>query len=67
MYMASDFRRVARVQLCTKHIKAAPLREEVEVEAKPIQVSRTIQEIEVFLKSSSTETFSFQKVEVVFY
>ncbi|WOL16707.1 1,4-dihydroxy-2-naphthoyl-CoA thioesterase 1-like isoform X2 [Canna indica] len=72
-YVASDFRRVAGVQLCTNHIKAAPLGEEVEVEAKPIQVGRTIQVWEVQTRkidpstSGSNILLSTSKVTLLCY
>ncbi|XP_074573626.1 1,4-dihydroxy-2-naphthoyl-CoA thioesterase 1-like [Curcuma longa] len=58
-YVASDFQQVAGVQLSTNHVKAALLGEEVEAEACPIHIGRTIQVWGVQIRkmdSSSTST-----------
>ncbi|PKA56615.1 hypothetical protein AXF42_Ash012745 [Apostasia shenzhenica] len=55
-YIASDFKRVAGLQLSTNHIRAAGLGELVLVEASPIQKGRTIQvwEVELWKINPST-------------
>ncbi|KAG6507280.1 1,4-dihydroxy-2-naphthoyl-CoA thioesterase 1-like [Zingiber officinale] len=55
-YVASDFRQVAGVQLSTNHVKAALLGEEVEAEACPIHVGRTIQVWEVQIRKMDSST-----------
>ncbi|URE01220.1 Thioesterase superfamily [Musa troglodytarum] len=72
-YVASGFRRVAGVQLCTNHVKAALLGEEVEAEAKPIQVGGAIQVWEVQIRkidpspSGSKALLSTSKVTLFCY
>ncbi|CAD5171461.1 unnamed protein product [Musa acuminata subsp. malaccensis] len=73
-YVASGFRRVAGVQLCTNHVKAALLGEEVEAEAKPIQVGGAIQKVwEVQIRkidpspSGSKALLSTSKVTLLCY